>query len=128
MDGRTWADRLRVELENYAGMIANALMDRSKRRLVRDRQREVVQADVGLAIERDRVSRIRDTPDRKGYDAIGDEHGRVGLVACDFLKAQSAAEKTSGLVEVANGKADVVHAEGQSVSQRSILSSLGDDR
>jgi hypothetical protein len=128
MDERTWADRLRVELDHNAWMIANTLVDHSKRRLVRDREREVVQADIGLAVEGDRVSRIGDTPDRKGHDAIGNEYGRVRIVPGDFLEAQNPAEEGCGLVKVANGKADVVYAEGQSVGQRSILSSLGDDR
>ena len=74
-------------------MVANALVDLSQRRLVRDRQREVVQADIGLAVERDRVSRIRDTPDGERHDAIRDEHGRVGLVPGDFLEAQCSAKK-----------------------------------
>ena len=55
MGGRARADGLRVELENDAGMVANALVDRSERRLVRDRKREVVQADIGLAVEGYRV-------------------------------------------------------------------------
>jgi hypothetical protein len=65
---------------------------------------------------------------RKGHDAIGDEHGRVRIVPGDFLEAQSPAEEARGLVEVANRKADMVNAVGQSVSQSSILSSLDDDR
>ena len=49
MCGRARADRLRRKLDHDAGMAANALVDRSERRLVRDREREVVQADIGFA-------------------------------------------------------------------------------
>ena len=106
MYGRARADRLGRELDHDAGMVANALVDRSERRLVRDREREMVQADIGLAVEGDRVSRIGDTPNGEGHAAIGNEHGRVGVVPGHLLEAQSPAEKARGFVEVANGKAD----------------------
>ena len=122
MCGRARADRLRRELEHDAGMVANALVDGRERRLVGDREREVMQTDIGLAIEGDRVFRIGDTPNGERHAAIGDEHGRVGVVPGDFLEAQSSAEEARGLVEVANGEANVVHTVGQSVGQNSILS------
>ena len=80
MCGRARADRLRRELDHDAGMVANALVDRSERRLVRDREREMVQADIGLAVERHRVARIGDAPNGEGHAAIGDEHSRIGVV------------------------------------------------
>ena len=119
MGGRARADRLRRELDHDTGMVANALVDRSERRLIRDREREMMQADIGLAIEGDRVARIGDAPNGEGHGAIGDEHGRVGIVPAHFLEAQGSAEEARGLVEVANGKTDVVYAVGQSVGQSS---------
>lgn len=118
MGGRARADGLRVELENDAGMVANALVDPRKRRLVRDRERKVVQADIGLAVEGDRALRVRDTPNGESDGSIGDEYGRIGIVAGDFLEAQSPAEKARGLVEVANRKADMVHAVRQSIGHK----------
>src|SRR5271168_2314208 len=117
MCGRARADRLRRELDHDARMAANALVDRSKRRLVRDRKREVVQADIGLAVERHRVARIGDAPNGESDAAIGDEHGRVGVVPAHLLEAQGPAEEARGLVEVANGEADMVHTVRQSVGQ-----------
>ena len=104
-------------------MVANALVDRGERSLVRDREREVVQADIGLAVEGHRVARIGDAPNGEGDAAIGDEHGRVGVVPAHLLEAQSSAEEARGLVEVANGKTDMVHTVGQSVGQCLVLSS-----
>jgi hypothetical protein len=108
-------------------MVRNALVDRGERSLVGDREREVVQADVGLAVESDRVFRIGDTSHGERHAAIRNEHGRVGVVPSHFLEAQSPAEEARGLVEVANGKADVVHAVGQSFGQSSILFMAQDD-
>lgn len=122
--GRAWADGLRVKLENDAGMVANALVYCSERRLIRDRKREVVQADIGLAIKGDRAVRVGDAPDGEGYGSIGDEHGRVSFIPGDFLEAESPAEKAGGLIEVANGKTDMVHAVRQSIGQSFVLSSL----
>jgi hypothetical protein len=47
----------------------------------------MVQADVGLAVEGHRFLRIGDAPNGEGDAAIGDEHGRVGVVPADFLEA-----------------------------------------
>jgi hypothetical protein len=110
MCGRTRADRLRDELDRDARVIANALMDRCERRLIRHREREVVQADVRLAIERDGVTGIGDSPDGEGHGSVGNEHGRIGVVPGDFLEAQGSAKETRNLVKVANGETDVVHA------------------
>ena len=116
--GRARAGGLRRELERDAGMVANAVVDGGERRLVRDCERKMVQADIGLAVEGDRVCRIGHTPKGQGHAAVGDEHGRVRIVPGHLLEAQSAAEEARGLVEVANGEADVVHAVRQSVIQR----------
>ena len=73
-----------------------------------------MQADIGLSVESNRVFRIGDTPNGERHAAIRDEHGRVGVVPGDFLEAQGPAEEARGLVEVANGEANVMHAVGQS--------------
>jgi hypothetical protein len=44
MCGRAREDRLRRELDHDAGMAANALVNRSERHLIRDRERERLNA------------------------------------------------------------------------------------
>jgi hypothetical protein len=83
----------------------------------------VVQADIGLAVEGHGVVGIGDAPNGEGDTAVGDEHGRIRVIPGYFLETESSTEEARGLVEIANGKTDVVHAVGQSVGQNSILSS-----
>jgi hypothetical protein len=104
-------------------MVANAFVNRRERGLVRDRKRKVVQADIGLAVEGHGVVGIGDAPNGEGDTAVGDEHGRIRVIPGYFLETESSTEEARGLVEIANGKTDVVHAVGQSVGQNSILSS-----
>jgi hypothetical protein len=121
MNGRARADKFGRELDGDARMVANALVHLGKRRLIGNRQREVMQADIGLAIESHGVCGISGAPEGQGHAAVGDEQGRVRFIPAYLLEAQRPAEEARGFVQVANGKPDVVHAVRQSVSQSSVL-------
>lgn len=69
----------------------------------RDAECEMVEADVVLAIERDRLVRVTGTPKRGDDLAVSKEDRRVSLVAATDREAQRVGEERRRSIEIGDG-------------------------
>ena len=87
------ARELRSEFHNDARPFGDALIEGIQSGAVGDGEREMVQADVGAAVERDSAVRHLDLPQGDYVVAVGNERGRIVGPFADNAPSQAGAKK-----------------------------------
>jgi hypothetical protein len=94
-------------------MGAHPVMDGCERSLVRNGQRQMMQADIGTAIEGNGALRIGEPPQGEHDAPVGHENRRIVGPAADNIPVQHVAEETLRGLKVGHCESDVMNADGE---------------
>src|SRR5262249_48151271 len=110
MDLWALARELRGEFHDHARPFRDALVENIQFGSVGDREGEMVQADIGAAVEGDSAVRGLDLPPRHDAVSIGHEHRWIIGSLADDTPPKAVAEELPRAREVANTQPNMVDA------------------
>ena len=103
------------ELDRHFRILAHPFEGVCEGCVVRDREGQMMKADVGATVERRDIGRIRHTPQREPRAADCNRDCRIVAPTADYLPAEQLSEDVLGRCEVGHCEASVIHAANQLV-------------